>query len=299
MKSIKEFNFLRKECGFFYALFYMFYKIDLAFLNSSTALKWKKSKEAWLDKINSALYIYSSTTITIKGQKYIRVDAGLPDSLYLRPYSSDMDVYLQVFINNDYKSVIDIYDQIFKVVPKNIIDCGCNIGLTTIYFFKHYPNAKYVSIEPIKNNIEMIKLNFKASGISNYTLIEGGVWNDNRSLSVSEKFRDGKEWSFNLEAGNNKIGEIQSYSLLDIVTSCGDTIDILKIDVEGTERILFQDDDYARQFLKRVKCVAIEIHDEFDCRHQIYKSFSENNFFYYDIQDMTIAINRSYVSGFE
>jgi FkbM family methyltransferase len=297
MKSIKEFNFLRKECGFFYALFYMLYKIDLAFLHSSIILQWKKSKERWLDKINSALYIYNNTTLTIAGQKYIRVNAGLPDSLYLRPYSSDKDVYLQVFVNNDYKSVVDIYDQLFKDSPKNIIDCGCNIGLTTIYFFKHFPNAKYVSIEPIKDNIEMIKLNFKASGITNYNLIEGGVWNDNRSLSVSERFRDGKEWSFNLEADNNKTGEIQSYSLLDIVTSCGDIIDILKIDVEGTEKILFQDIEYASQFLSKVKCVAIEIHDEFDCRQQIYRCFSKNNFFYYDIQDMTIAINRSYVTG--
>jgi hypothetical protein len=39
----------------------------------------------------------------------------------------------------------------------------------------------------------------------------------------------------------------------------------------------------------------MEIHDEFNCRNTIYEILKENNFFYYDIQDMTIAINKKFI----
>jgi FkbM family methyltransferase len=238
--------------------------------------------------------MHTSTTSAIGDRKYIREDAGLPEQVYLRPYSSDGDVYSQVIVKHEYSSVSDIFDQYFKTPARNIVDCGGNIGLTTVYFSQCYPDARFVTVEPMKDNIETMKLNFSAAGLRNFKLIEGGVWSEDCTLVVNEKFRDGKEWSFSLRPGMPGESGIPSYSLLEIVDSFDGPVDILKIDVEGTEKVLFSDPSYSAAFLQKVKCLAIEIHDEFDCRQQIYDAFRASNFFYYNIKDMTIAVNRNY-----
>jgi len=294
MKSIREFFFLSKECGLYSALFYIWHKIALKLENSGWAVRRRERKARRLDKIFAALYMYTNETCVLEDRKYIRVDAGLPDRVYLRPYSSDRDVYTQVIAKHEYSNVSDIFNQYFKTPARNIVDCGGNIGLTTVYFNKCYPGARFVTVEPMKDNIRTLKLNFSAAGLRNYKLIEGGVWSENCTLVVNETFRDGKEWSFSLRPGKGGEEGIPSYSLLEIVNSFDGPVDILKIDVEGTEKILFSDPLYSAAFLQKVKCLAIEIHDEFDCRQQIYDAFRAANFFYYDIKDLTIAINRNY-----
>jgi len=80
-----------------------------------------------------------------------------------------------------------------------------------------------------------------------------------------------------------------------LVDAVSGEIDILKIDVEGAEKVLFEDIKYATQFLKKVKFIAIEIHDELDLRTKIYHAFRINNYFYYNSGELTIAVNRSFM----
>lgn len=295
MKSVSEFKFLWRECGLSCAIFYLRYKIDLAIQRSGSRLRRNKRREDKLDKIFSALFMQAHSTTVLDGKKYIRVsDALLPQPLYLRPYSSDRSVFLQVLVNKEYKCVADIFNQFFRQPARNIVDCGSNIGLTSIYFSQCYPGARFVSVEPVKENLETLKLNFAAAGMTNFRIVEGGVWNEDGMLMLNDTFRDGKEWSYNLREAKSSESGIQAYSLLKIVSEFGEPVDILKIDVEGAEKVLFADARYAGSFLGKVKCIAMEIHDEFGCREQIYDMLAKANFFYYDIKDMTIAINRSY-----
>ena len=214
--------------------------------------------------------------------------------LYLRPYTSDADVYLQVFKNEDYKSLVEIYQQIYSDNADIIFDCGGNIGFTSIYLKQFFPNANFVVIEPFIDNIEILKLNFDLNKINNAEIIRGGVWNRNCNLQIKRDFRDGKEWSIVLNETNSLKNIISGISISDLISkyTC---IDILKIDIEGSEKILFQDLEYCASFLKKVKCIAIEIHDEFDCRELIYQRLIGNNFFYFDILDLTIGINKNYM----
>jgi FkbM family methyltransferase len=270
------------------------HKVRLKWTNSGFVKSWKGLNEKWLNKIDGALFYYVNEPALIDQREYIKVNPSTGSSVYLRPFTSDKDVYLQVFVNEDYKSVISIYEQIFKKQPIKIIDCGSNIGLTTVYFKEKYPKAEFLAIEPFADNISMMKLNFEVNNINKTGIIEGGVWNKTEKLFLNRDFRDGKEWSISVGTPNGSGGEIQAFSVLDIINQKGD-IDILKIDIEGSEKQLFADIEYAKKFLQKVKCVAIEIHDEFDCRESIYQAFRQSNFFYFDISDTTIAINRSYM----
>lgn len=295
MKSFSEFRFLWRECGLSCAVYYLRYKIRLASQRSTFIARRNRRREAKLDKIFSALFMQSNSTSIVNGRKYIRVsDTRFPQPLYLRPYSSDRNVFLQVLVNKEYQAVADIFDQYFHQPARNIVDCGSNIGLTSLYFSRCYPGARFVSVEPVRENIETLKLNFAAAGMTNFKVIEGGVWNEDRLLALNDTFRDGKEWSFNLRETDSSENSIQAYSLLKIVNDFNEPVDILKIDVEGTEKVLFADAAYTDKFLSKVKCIAMEIHDEFNCREQIYHALKKANFFYYDVKDMTIAINRNY-----
>jgi FkbM family methyltransferase len=193
----------------------------------------------------------------------------------------------------DYSVVKDIYKQLFVGEPKLIIDLGANIGLTSVYFSKSYDAAVIHAVEPFEDNAAMAKLNMQRNHVKDFRVIKGGIWSHNCMLSLDKEFRDGKEWSIRLVEDTG--GNIRGICLDEMLSSYQQPIDILKMDIEGAEKRLFADPIYAGAFLKRVKCLAIEIHDEFDCRQIIYDALAGNGFFYYEVKDMTIAINKNYL----
>jgi FkbM family methyltransferase len=210
----------------------------------------------------------------------------------LRPFTSDLKVFYQIFGNEEYKAVINIYNQLFLDSPQNIIDLGANVGLASIYLGTEYNSAKFKLIEPSLDNLEIARLNLKLNRID-FSDLEGGAWNKNTMLNLNRDFRDGKEWSINLSENQN--GNIKGYSIKDIIDQYDTPIDILKIDIEGAEKILFEDSIYAFGFLEKVKCIALEIHDEYECREMIYNTLKLNGFIYFDTKETTIAVNRKYL----
>lgn len=68
--------------------------------------------------------------------------------LRLRVPSSDIGIYRQVFLREEYKFAAEIE-------PEVIVDAGANIGLASIYFANKYPHARIVAIEPEASNFEL------------------------------------------------------------------------------------------------------------------------------------------------
>lgn len=73
--------------------------------------------------------------------------------LYLRPGTSDRDVFRQTFIEEEY-----------GIIPKNnnhkvqtVVDCGANIGITTVYLAKIFPKAQLIAIEPDPGNFSVLR----------------------------------------------------------------------------------------------------------------------------------------------
>lgn len=298
MKSIREFFFLSRKIGIHYAMLYLAYKIHLKILNSDFHKKIFSNLKVWLKKImqNMFLFEHVNDVDLIQGREYVKINHYVKDEIvaYLRPFSSDEDVFHQIIDNLDYLPVVNIYNALFPSEPKNIIDCGANIGLTSLFFSQYYQQSSILAIEPFEDNIKTMDINFTRNNITNCKILHGGVWNRNTPLYVETNFRDGKEWS--VTVSENKIGNktIPGYSLCDIISSL-EEVDILKIDIEGSEKQLFADPNYAKIFLSKTKCIAIEIHDEFDCRADILGILSENRFFFFDSKDTTIAVNLNYL----
>ena len=69
------------------------------------------------------------------------------------------------------------------------------------------------------------------------------------------------------------------------------TIDILKIDIEGAEKILFNDPGYMKDILAVTRVIGIEIHDQIVNRSAIISQLQNSGFILHDIGDMTFGYN--------
>jgi FkbM family methyltransferase len=207
--------------------------------------------------------------------------------------SSDMDVFNQMFKLKEYQSVIDSFRKHFGVANTiNIIDAGANIGLTSVYFSKFFADVRIICVEPDDSNFDCLGFNLSANGVSNVEKIKGGVWSKNANLKLVSDFRDKNDWSFRVVETEEKSG-LEAFSIQCLMEKYGmETIDILKIDIEGSEKEIFGA-AADMSFLHSVKSIAIEIHDEFNCREMIYEVLKKYNFEFYEDADLTIGINKS------
>jgi len=112
---------------------------------------------------------------------------GIKYPLLLRNKTSDLPTFEQIFISEEYNIKIPI-------VPQNIIDCGANIGLATVYLKNRYPLSKIIAVEPDESNFIMLKKNTKQ--YNNIECLQNGVWNKPANLQVVDTLGLGENWSF-------------------------------------------------------------------------------------------------------
>jgi FkbM family methyltransferase len=218
---------------------------------------------------------------------YTKVNS-LNCKLRKRP-SSDLSVFCQVFEDNEYGVVIDSYIANFKKEPQTIIDAGANIGLASLYFHTMLNEANIIAIEPDHKNHEILKYNLDRNSV-NASILNAGLWSKNTYLKLINNFRDKKEWSVRVE-------ETDSQGLLAVTVNNlikqhnWEFIDILKIDIEGAEKEVFTAEIADVSFLSKTKCIAIEIHDEFNCREAINTILKQYHFDCFNAGELTIGVN--------
>jgi FkbM family methyltransferase len=174
---------------------------------------------------------------------------GIKSPFFLRKNTSDVAVFDQVFLLDDYK--ID-----FSFEPKTIIDAGANIGLFSILMKNRFPGAKVICIEPDNESCEVLKKNL--SSYDNVDIENAGLWNSITRLNVVDKYNGGHSaMVVEEDAVNGKVAAVTIDSLMQ--TYCLNHIDILKIDIETSEKELFLKN--YEQWLPKVRMIIIELHD--------------------------------------
>jgi FkbM family methyltransferase len=207
--------------------------------------------------------------------------------------SSDLDVFGQIYKYLEYKPLVEIFNKSFpNTKAPNIIDAGSNIGLTTVYLSKYFSNPQFIAVEPDNSNFELMSFNFELNKIR-VEKIKGGIWSQNTFLKIISDFRDKNHWSIRVEETKD-ASELPAYSLSYLIDTYQlNQIDILKIDIEGSEKEVFTGANADVSFLTKTKCIAIEIHDEFQCREAIYAILDHYNFQYVESGELTIGINQN------
>ncbi|OJW75067.1 FkbM family methyltransferase [Spirosoma sp. 48-14] len=207
--------------------------------------------------------------------------------IHLRKLGSDNLVFHQVIYSDEYAVVKSIL-KLNNIIVKNILDCGANIGLTTIEMSICFPNANIVSIEPDKLNFKQLCLNTKE--YENVYCEECAIWYEERTLYLDESFRDNLEWSRRTIEKSKTGAEVKGTTIEQILNKYNiDVIDLLKIDIEGAEKYLFDKVEYL-SFLENTRVIAIEIHDEFKVREKIYRYLQSFGFMLFNSNELTIGV---------
>ncbi|MCZ4244695.1 FkbM family methyltransferase [Pedobacter punctiformis] len=210
----------------------------------------------------------------------------------LRKQGSDWQVFKQIFQYKEYSPLLTAI-KLNNIELSFILDLGANIGLTTIYIKKHYPDAQIVCVEPDANNFKQLTLN--TAHFQNVHLIQAAVWNKSTLLTEDEPFRGGDDWSksFKEDNENSEVGKIKGITIEEILKIHSKSqIDLLKIDIEGAERFIFDESASNLSFLDITKVIAIEIHDEFNIREKINNILISYNFVLFEVGELTIGIKK-------
>ena len=180
---------------------------------------------------------------------------NIKHSISLRPRSSDIPTFYQVFFFNEY----DIFNQYTIKIndnPKLIIDGGANVGLFAVKMKNKFPEAKIISIEPDPDNFHLLRNNL--SKYNNVFFENSGLWNKDTKLRVYDKYNYGK-WGMVVEE-DLQTGTVSAISLNSLLEKYSiEYVDILKVDIETSEKQLFSDN--YEKWLPKIKTIVIELHD--------------------------------------
>ncbi|MGB8582343.1 MAG: FkbM family methyltransferase [Candidatus Sulfotelmatobacter sp.] len=152
------------------------------------------------------------------------------------------------------------YHFVFPCAPTTILDLGANIGMTTIYFHRCFPNAELACVEPIPGNLRMLRENLQLNAVR-ATIVSGAVNPTDGRLVMEIARKDYGHRVAEPESFGKQYIEVPAVSvptLLDMLK--WDRISLLKIDIEGHERILLSEN---AKWLELVDSVCIECHDGF------------------------------------
>jgi FkbM family methyltransferase len=207
---------------------------------------------------------------------------------------SDLLVYRQVFVEQQYKIILELLKQ-FQIDFCRIIDAGSNVGFTSLYFHLNLVNTKIVAIEPSPGNLDVLHENFKINrGAIGITVLDCALANDSDlRFDNSNSFRDGLDWSN--RTVENKEGSIKSVAIADIlITEDWDVIDFLKIDVEGYEKELFSK-KASLNYLNKVRIIAVEVHEEAMSIKDMVNILINYDFLVFNVGELTIGINKRFI----
>jgi len=206
--------------------------------------------------------------------------------------SSDSDVFQQIILEKEYEFVVNLLSQ-HSIEVNTIIDAGANTGFTSMYLSAYFPNSRIIALEPNKDTFQRLRQNIELNNLSKIELVPLGLWNKDTYLKANYDFRDQQAWSFRLEETsdeNDKLFEVISMTTL-MKKYQLQGVDLLKIDVEGAEKEIF-DANADLSWLKAVKVIAVEIHDEFECRENI-EGLLRNQFELSFSGELTIGVNKA------
>lgn len=229
-----------------------------------------------------------------------RVAVKLPGTdipLTLRLHSSDVNVFYEIFGNRE-------YGWAFNAAPKVIVDVGAYTGLSAAYFANRFPEATIVAIEPDTENFDLLKLN--TLRFPNVYPVHAAVWSESGMVSLNDPGHG--SWGLQVTGQAERTRAV----ITDCTTSCRELIravtideiikefnlegiDLLKVDVEGSEKEIFATAD---SWLSLVDTICIELHDRFKsgCSRSFFNAITQFPIEMRRNEDVLVARARSRVA---
>lgn len=205
-----------------------------------------------------------------------------------RPNTSDLKVFAQIFALREYRCLDDLNDPRRPEMELEglIVDLGANVGYSAAYFLSKFPKCRVVSVEPFRPNFEMLRKNLAPYG-ERVVTIEAAVM-PGASLVTLDTSQPGEEWGVTVKPSS--MGTIPTISIPDILNqSRMDSIALLKIDIEGAEKHLFEADT---SWLESVENIVIELHGE-DCEKAFFSKIHPTRYVVKKCDELTVCVSRN------
>lgn len=116
-----------------------------------------------------------------------------------------------------------------------IVDAGANIGMETIRMRHFHPQARLVAIEPDRNNFDVLRMN--VAGLDQVKVLPNGIWSTETGLCVLPG--ETNEGFSVRPAQAGEAPDLDAITMNDLLEQVGGEIDILKMDIEGSEFEVF------------------------------------------------------------
>lgn len=177
--------------------------------------------------------------------------------------------YQPVFLRlgtTDYKTLISTFFEQYHLPPQNlpynptILDLGSNIGFTILHFAYLYKKAQIIGVEMDINNFQLAQKNL--AGLTNCILINKAISSSKGVVSYSiNNAVDGYHIAVESEIPVSKIIKVESTTIVDIIYQYKlKNIHYLKMDIEGEEVNVFDENVCNLDWLEIVKMLNIEVH---------------------------------------
>lgn len=202
-----------------------------------------------------------------------------PYRVWLRPGTCDVILYDDIVVQEQYGSLP--LDRV-----RTIVDVGANIGLVSAYFLWKSPQARVLAIEPDPVNHELCVRNLAAFG-ERAVVLRAGLWG--RPCRIRVESANLGTWASTVAPAEATAGTetIEAFDMPSLLERYGSqTLDLLKIDIEGAEREVFSADDLG--WLDRVGCIQIELENE-ACRETFFRAVAGHGFEFVQNRDVTVA----------
>ena len=231
-------------------------------LTSALSRRWRKRlyfarKRDWLVTMyDAAVRFAPGLPFPRKGKAAAVLLAEDPHPVYLRVGSSDGFVLEEIFLTK-------VYEPVTSRLPKDIkliVDLGANCGFSARLWLKQYPQAQVIAVEPDADNFTALTRNVNADpqDAPRARLFQACVAAERGKVYLD---RSAEECAFQM-TDKPTGAPVDALPLLDILAEANapQTIDLLKVDIEGAEESLFKD---CGAWLDRVNCIMIELHPNY------------------------------------
>jgi len=199
--------------------------------------------------------------------------------LILRSNTKDTESYNQIYVHEQYSCLKDIEN------VRTIVDLGAYIGLSALYLSELYPDAQVLALEADPQNFEIGKENIAKHNNGNIWFGNEAVWTHPQMVSLK---RCERTWATRVDpkSSDEMVSTLTMRQILSM-TNRGE-IDILKIDIEGTEKHIFKSD--YEYWIDRTRNIAIELHDRADS-DVFFEAMRGYNYIFSTFQELTVCKN--------
>jgi FkbM family methyltransferase len=177
-------------------------------------------------------------------------DSGV--SVTLRHHTGDVMVLDEIFSQREYELPEPVEEVLARTSgPLNVVDLGANIGLFGAWLLGRFPNARIVGFEADPGNAAVHRSTIAANGNADrWRVIEAFA----APAAGRVPFAAGSHATSHESRGEEAI-EVEAVDVFDHL----DGVDLLKIDIEGSEWTLLADSRFAEI---SANVVVVEYHTD-------------------------------------